>query len=254
MGVLPVIELRDVHKAFGPNQVLRGFSLEVGEGETMVMLGRSGTGKSVTLKMVVGLLRPDRGTIKVDDVDVGTAPRAALAKVRREVAYLFQTGALVNWMSVRDNVALPLVERRELKKHAIRERVDETLASLDMLEASEQFPAQISGGMRKRAALCRVLVQQPRAILYDEPTAGLDPILARTVADLIREVQSSGDRTALVVTHDLELAFSVADRIGLHNEGQLVEVGTPDEFRQSQHPVVRAFLDGKGAQPQGVPS
>jgi len=188
----------------------------------------------------------------VDDVDVGTAPRAALAKVRREVAYLFQTGALVNWMTVRDNIALPLVERRELKQPAIRARVDETLSSLDLLEAAEQFPAQISGGMRKRAALCRVLVQQPRAILYDEPTAGLDPILSRTVAELIRDVQSSGDRTALVVTHDLELAFSVADRIGLHHEGQLVEVGTPDEFRQSQHPVVRAFLDGSEAHQQGV--
>jgi phospholipid/cholesterol/gamma-HCH transport system ATP-binding protein len=252
VGVLPVIELRDVYKAFGPKQVLRGFNLKVGEGETMVMLGRSGTGKSVTLKLIVGLLTPDRGSVRVDDVDVGRAPRAALSKVRREVAYLFQTGALVNWMTVRENVALPLIERRELKKPAIVERVDQTLESLGMTEAAEQYPAQISGGMRKRAAICRVLVQQPRAVLYDEPTAGLDPILARTVGDLIREVQTAGDRTALVVTHDLELAFAVADRIGLHNEGQLVEVGTPDEFRQSQHPVVRAFLDGKGAPQLGA--
>lgn len=247
-----MIELRDIHLSFGSKAVLRGLNLEVAAGETLVMLGRSGTGKSVTLKMIVGLLRPDRGSVMVDDVNVATAPRVALRKVRRDVAYLFQTGALVNWMTVRDNVSLPLIERRELSKSAIRQRVDESLTSLDLLEAAEQFPAEISGGMRKRAALCRVLVQQPRAILYDEPTAGLDPILARTVAELIREVQSAGDRTALVVTHDLELAFAVADRIGLHNEGQLVEVGTPDEFRQSQHPVVRAFLDGSEAHQQGV--
>lgn len=247
-----MIELRDIHKSFGPKAVLRGFSLEVRAGETLVMLGRSGTGKSVTLKMIVGLLRPDTGAVMVDDVDVAGAPRAALRRVRRDVAYLFQTGALVNWMTVRENISLPLVERRELRPRAIRERVDESLASLDLLEAAEQFPAQISGGMRKRAALCRVLVQQPRAILYDEPTAGLDPILSRTVADLISSVQKTEDRTALVVTHDLDLAFSIADRIGLHHEGQLVEVGTPDEFRQSQHPVVRAFLDGKDAQTQGA--
>ncbi len=240
-----MIELQDVHKSFGDFHVLRGVNLRLEKGETLVVLGRSGTGKSVTLKHIVGLLRPDSGKILVDGIDVPAADAEQLRVVRRQVAYLFQTGALVNWLSVRDNVALPLVEKRTLPPGEIRERVDESLASLGMLEAAERMPAEISGGMKKRAALARVLVAQPRAILYDEPTAGLDPIMARTVGRLIRDVQSSGERTALVVTHDLELAFAVATRIGLHYEGELIELADPEDFKQSRHPIIRAFLDGE---------
>ncbi len=239
-----MIQLENVHKSFGDLHILRGVDLTLESGETLVVLGLSGTGKSVTLKHMVGLLKPDSGRITVDGVDVPTANGEQLRDIRRKVAYLFQTGALVNWMSVRDNVSLPLVEKRSLPPGEIRERVDESLQSLDMLEAAERMPAEISGGMRKRAALARVLVAQPKAILYDEPTAGLDPIMARTVGHLIRDVQSSGDRTAMVVTHDLELAFAVATRIGLHFEGQLIELAPPDEFKQSSHPIIRAFLDG----------
>jgi len=246
-----VIELQDVHKSFGSNHVLRGLSLSVDKGETLVMLGRSGTGKSVTLKIVDGLLRPDSGTVSVDGVDVTHASLDELRAVRRKVAFLFQTGALVNWMTVRENIALPLVEQRELKAKEIDAKVNEALEALDMTKAAEQLPDSISGGMKKRAALCRVLVQNPDAVLYDEPTAGLDPILSRTVAGLIRKVQSTGERAALVVTHDLDLAFAVANRIGLHHQGQLVEVGTPEQFRESQHPVVRAFLDGQDELPEG---
>jgi len=239
-----VIELVDVYKSFGDLHVLKGVNLKLQDGETVVILGRSGTGKSVTLKHIVGLLAPDKGQILVDGVDVTAAGRKELAAIRARVAYLFQTGALVNWMSVRDNVALPLVERRQLKATQINERVDRALAALDMLTASERMPGQISGGMRKRAALARVLVQEPRTILYDEPTAGLDPIMARTVGGLINGVQSMGDRSAIVVTHDLELAFAVGTRIGLHHDGQLVELADPEEFRNSDHPVIRSFLDG----------
>ena len=246
-----MIELQDVHKSFGSNHVLRGLSLSVDKGETLVMLGRSGTGKSVTLKIVDGLLRPDSGTVSVDGVDVTHASLDELRAVRRKVAFLFQTGALVNWMTVRENIALPLVEQRELKAKEIDAKVNEALEALDMTKAAEQLPDSISGGMKKRAALCRVLVQNPDAVLYDEPTAGLDPILSRTVAGLIRKVQSTGERAALVVTHDLDLAFAVANRIGLHHQGQLVEVGTPEQFRESQHPVVRAFLDGQDELPEG---
>lgn len=239
-----MIELHDVHKTFGSNAVLKGLSMRVEEGETLVILGRSGTGKSVTLKHIVGLIRPDKGRILVDGRDVVGADRRGIESIRNDVAYLFQSGALVNWMTVRDNVALPLVERRDVPKREIRERVDESLASLGMLEAAERMPADISGGMRKRAALARVLVQGPRAILYDEPTAGLDPIMARTVGELINDVQSGGKRAAIVVTHDLELAFTVATHLALHHEGQLVELAPPDEFAKSQHPVIRSFLEG----------
>ncbi len=239
-----MIRLENVCKAFGSNVVLDGFALEIAQGETVVVLGRSGSGKSVMLKHIVGLIRPDSGHVFVDDVDVAAADAKSLRAVRRRVALLFQTGALVNWMSVRANVALPLVERRQLKRAEINQRVEEVLAKLEMLDAADRLPGEISGGMRKRAALARVLVQDPAAILYDEPTAGLDPILARTVAALIQDVQVDRHNTALVVTHDLELAFAIADRIGLHSEGRLVELGPPDVFRKSQHPIVRSFLDG----------
>jgi phospholipid/cholesterol/gamma-HCH transport system ATP-binding protein len=247
---VPLIELQDVHKSFGPKQVLRGFSLRVEPGETLVMLGRSGTGKSVTLKTIVGLIRPDGGRVRVGEVDVARAGREALSAVRRQVAYLFQTGALVNWLTVRENVALPLVERRQLGKDEIRQRVEQTLQTLSLLEAADQYPDRISGGMRKRAALCRVLVQEPAVILYDEPTAGLDPILSRTVAEEIGKAQV-GERSALVVTHDLDLAFAVADRIALHHEGRLIEAAAPDAFKASRHPAVREFLDAQHAPLRG---
>ncbi|MCB9897145.1 MAG: ATP-binding cassette domain-containing protein [Planctomycetes bacterium] len=237
-----MIELIDVHKSFGEQHVLRGMSFTLEQGQTLVVLGRSGTGKSVTLKHVVGLLQPDSGQVIVNGVDVASADAEGLREIRRQVAYLFQTGALVNWLSVRDNVALPLVERRDMPSEEIRERVDESLGSLDMLQHADKMPANISGGMRKRAALARVLVQEPDAILYDEPTAGLDPIMGRTVGRLIQEVQSSGERAAIVVTHDMDLAFQVGTEIALHYEGQLVERAPPEVFEQSSHPVIREFL------------
>lgn len=253
MADVPLIELQDVHKSFGEKHVLRGFSLRVEPGETLVMLGRSGTGKSVTLKIIVGLLRPDRGRVRVGDVDVPRADRRALSDVRRTVAYLFQTGALVNWLTVRENVSLPLVERRELSPDAIRGRVEQSLKTFGLLESADQYPDRISGGMRKRAALSRVLVQEPAVILYDEPTAGLDPILSRTVADEISKTQI-GERSALVVTHDLDLAFAVGDRIALHHEGRLIEAADPDSFKASRHPAVREFLDAQHAPSRGAPA
>ena len=250
MATVPLIELQDVRKSFGEKHVLRGMSLRVEPGETLVMLGRSGTGKSVTLKTIVGLLRPDSGRVRVGEVDVARAGRQALSEVRRRVAYVFQTGALVNWLTVRENVALPLVERRELDRATIRQRVEQTLKTFELLEAADQYPDRISGGMRKRAALCRVLVQEPAVILYDEPTAGLDPISSRTVAEQIRRAQV-GERSALVVTHDLDLAFAVADRMALHHEGHLIESAAPEAFKASRNPVVRQFLDAHAATSRG---
>jgi phospholipid/cholesterol/gamma-HCH transport system ATP-binding protein len=253
VAAVPLIELQDVHKSFGSKHVLRGLSLRVEPGETFVLLGRSGTGKSVTLKTIVGLIPPDRGRVRVGEVEITTAGRQALAAVRRQVAYLFQSGALVNWLTVRENVALPLVERREESKDAIHRRVEESLKTFELLEAADQYPDRISGGMRKRAALCRVLVQEPAVILYDEPTAGLDPIISRTVADEIRRAQE-GERSALVVTHDLDLAFAVADRIGLHHEGRVIEAAEPEAFKASRHPAVREFLDAQTANSRGAPA
>ena len=250
MAAVPLIELQEVHKSFGAKQVLRGTSLRVEPGETLVVLGRSGSGKSVTLKTIVGLLRPDSGKVRVGEVDVTRADRQALSDVRRKVAYVFQTGALVNWLTVRENVSLPLVERREQSRDEIRGRVEQTLTTFELLEAADQYPDRISGGMRKRAALCRVLVQEPAVILYDEPTAGLDPILSHTVADEIIRAQA-GARSALVVTHALDLAFAVGDRIALHHEGRLIEAADPQTFQSSRHPAVREFLDARHAPLRG---
>ncbi len=253
------LEMQDVHKAFGSKQVLRGVSFSLEEGQTLVVLGQSGTGKSVTLKHLVGLLRPDRGRVVVRGTDLSTASREELAETRRHVAYLFQSGALVNWMTVRENVALPLVEGRRVPPGEVRGKVDEALQSLELAEAAEQLPEQISGGMRTRAALCRVLVQEPAVVLYDEPTGGLDPILGRTVAGLILELHRRERRTAVVVTHDLELAFELAGApgglIALHDEGKLTELGPLDRFKESSHPVIRAFLDGgrDGERPAAPP-
>ncbi len=238
-----MIELTGVSKAFDGHVVLQELDLRVATGETVVILGRSGTGKSVTLKHIVGLIPPDTGSVRVEGTEVVGADRATLRRIREQVAYLFQNGALVNWMTVRDNVALPLVERGLLSQPEILARVDETLAKLDLLAAAARYPGEISGGMRKRAALCRVLVAEPQAILYDEPTAGLDPIMARTVAGLIERVGTEHpERAAVVVTHDLDLAFAVADRIALHDDGHIAVIDTPDRFAASDHPVIRGFL------------
>ncbi len=239
---MSMIQLRDVCKSFGANDVLRNLDLDVAEGETLVIVGRSGTGKSVTLKHIVGLLNPDSGDVHVNGRPVVGASIDELREIRRDVAYMFQTGALVNWMTVRTNIALPLVEARQLSAKEIDERVEEVLASVGLSEAADLLPAEISGGMRKRAALCRVLVLEPRAILYDEPTSGLDPIMSRTVGRLIRDVQTTHRCAAIVVTHDLPLAFRVATKIGLHDDGKLAEILPPDEFRRSDNPTIREFL------------
>jgi len=244
-----VIQLENINKAFGSRRVLINYDLEVKEGETFVIMGPSGIGKSVTLKHMVGLLRPDSGTVVINGHEVSTASRSELLRMRREIGYLFQSGALLNWMSVGDNVALPLRESRErrhrLKADEIERRVIEELATVNMASERDKFPAEISGGMRKRAALARVLVTGPKIILYDEPTAGLDPRMSSTISNLITSVQSRFGVTSVVVTHDLSHAYEVGDRIGMMHLGRLIEIGTPEEIRRTRNPVVRDFIEGR---------
>lgn len=244
-----MIQLENINKAFGSRRVLINYDLEVKEGETFVIMGPSGIGKSVTLKHMVGLLRPDSGTVVINGHEVSTASRSELLRMRREIGYLFQSGALLNWMSVGDNVALPLRESRErrhrLKADEIERRVIEELATVNMASERDKFPAEISGGMRKRAALARVLVTGPKIILYDEPTAGLDPRMSSTISNLITSVQSRFGVTSVVVTHDLSHAYEVGDRIGMMHLGRLIEIGTPEEIRRTRNPVVRDFIEGR---------
>ena len=242
-----MIRLKNINKAFGSRRVLIDYDLEVQEGETFVIMGPSGIGKSVTLKHIVGLLQPDSGTVVVDGYHVSTASRTELLRIRAEIGYLFQNGALLNWMSVGDNVALPLRENRRnrLKPAEIERKVIEKLNTVNMASERHKFPAEISGGMRKRAALARVLATGPKIILYDEPTAGLDPRMSSTISNLITSVQSRFGVTSIVVTHDLAHAYEVGDRIGMMHLGRLIEIGTPEEIRRTKNSVVRDFIEGR---------
>lgn len=242
-----MIRIEHVSKSFAGRKVLIDYNLEVKTGETFVIMGPSGAGKSVTLKHIVGLIQPDSGKVMVGDIDVTTADRETLRMARSDIGYMFQNGALLNWMTVGENVSLPLREDRSRKRtdEEIRKLVFEKLSHVNMTSELHKYPAEISGGMRKRAALARVLVQNPKILLYDEPTAGLDPRMSATIGNLITDVQQRFGVTTLVVTHDLKLAFDVADRIGFMHLGRLLEIDAPENLRRSRNPIVRDFLEGR---------
>jgi len=239
-----VIELQDVHKAFGPKQVLTGFTLTVHDGETLVLIGYSGTGKSVALKHIVGLLHPDAGEVIVDGRMVPELDRAALNAVRRDIGYVFQFAALFDSMTVAENVALGL-RNRDLPQDEIVERVREALALVDLTGTDERMPAELSGGMRKRVGLARAIALRPRYILYDEPTTGLDPVTAAVIDRLVVRTREHLGVTGLVVTHDMRSAYTVGDRIAMLYEGRVRQVGTVEEIRETDDPVVRQFIEGR---------
>ena len=239
------IELVDVHKAFGRKQVLRGISVEVGRGETLSLIGFSGAGKSTILKHVVGLIRPDRGSIRVDDMEVPKLSRAELYELRRSIGYVFQFAALFDSMTIADNIAMGLRKQGKLTEAQIRERVSDSLERVDLAGYEARFPAELSGGQKKRAGLARAVAFRPRYLLYDEPTSGLDPVTTTTIDRLIRKMQSDLGTTSLVITHDMESAYRISDRIAMLYEGRVVEEGTPDEIRNSQNPIVRGFVEGR---------
>lgn len=239
-----MIRLVDLWKAFGDNQVLAGFTLDVQDGETLVLIGYSGTGKSVVLKHIVGLLVPDRGEVLVDDRAVSTLERPALNALRAEIGYVFQFSALFDSMSVADNIALGL-RRRNLSEDEIGERVEEALAVVDLTGAGERHPAELSGGMRKRVGIARAIALRPRYILYDEPTTGLDPVTAAVIDRLMVRTRERFGVTGVVVTHDMRSAYAVGDRIAMLYEGRIRQVGTVAEIRETSDPVVRQFIEGR---------
>jgi len=240
-----MITLRDVHKQLAGQTVLNGVDLEIERGETMVIIGRSGSGKSVTIKHMVGLLRPTRGTVLVDGTDVTTLDKTGIFALRRKFGVLFQSGALINWLSVYDNVALPLREHTKLGADEIEKKAIEKLRLVELDEDADKMPSDISGGMKKRAGLARAIVLDPEILLYDEPTSGLDPVLASRINRLIINVKEKLGVTSVVVTHDMDSAYKIADRIAMLYEGRIVQVGTPDEIRNSNDPVVRQFVEGR---------
>ncbi len=239
-----MIKFQDVHKAFGTQRVLDGITLDVRDGETLALIGYSGTGKSVMLKHVVGLIEPDTGEVYVDDLPVSTLDRAALTTLRQEIGYVFQAAALFDSMSVADNVALGL-RRRHLADDEIQERVHEALALVDLTGRDAAFPAELSGGMRKRVGIARAIALRPRYILYDEPTTGLDPVTSAVIDQLMIRTREHTGATAIVVTHDMRSAYAVGDRIAMLYEGRIRQVGTVEEIQRTEDAVVRQFIEGR---------
>ncbi len=237
-----MIELHDVHKAFGEQQVLAGVSFAVPTGGALVIMGPSGSGKSVLLKHIIGLLRPDRGEVRVDGRSVPELDARELRELRREMGYLFQHGALINWLNVFDNVALPLRETTEQGEAEIEERVRRVLALVHMEDAAHKMPGEISGGMQKRVGLARALVTEPRYILYDEPEAGLDPEMSANISRAIDEVNERLGITSVTITHSIPCAQVVGDRLAIFDQGRILVEGEVEEVLTSDLPRVRQFL------------
>ena len=240
------IQLVNLQKRFGAQEVLRGVNLEIPRGKITVVIGRSGTGKSVLLKVLMGLLRPDGGSILLGGQDMTRLGDSALLKMRNRFGMVFQNAALFDSMSVFENIAFPLREHERLKEKELKARVDAALASVGLLEHGHKDPHQLSGGMRKRAAVARALVRKPEFLLYDEPTTGLDPIMTAHVDELIRDTQdSTPGLTSVVISHDMQATLQIADKIAMLFEGRVIFEGTPDEVRATDHPVVRQFVEGR---------
>ncbi|HEX7241936.1 MAG TPA: ABC transporter ATP-binding protein [Longimicrobiaceae bacterium] len=239
------IEMVDVHKAFGAKKVLRGLSIEVGAGQTLSLIGFSGAGKSTILKHVVGLMLPDSGSVRVDGREVPKLARDDLYELRREIGYVFQFAALFDSMTIAENISMGLRKRGGMTEAQIAERVADSLARVDLEGYERRFPSELSGGQKKRAGLARAVAFRPRYLLYDEPTSGLDPVTTTTIDRLIRKMQSDLGTTSLVITHDMESAYRISDRIAMLYEGRVVEEGTPDEIRRSENPIVRGFVGGQ---------
>ncbi len=245
----PAVQLVDLHKAFGSKPVLRGLTLELFRGETLCVIGGSGTGKSVTLKHIVGLLRPDRGTVVIDGVDIFAVDNGRLGEIRKKIGFLFQGAALLNSFNVYENVALPLREHERPSEEEIRRQVTEKLELVGLGDAARKMPDEISGGMKKRVGLARAIIRNPEIILYDEPTAGLDPIMASTINALVLDLQKKLKVSSLVVTHDMSSVFRIADRIAMLHEGRVHKVGTKEEFRTSDDTKVQKFIYGDSEGP-----
>jgi phospholipid/cholesterol/gamma-HCH transport system ATP-binding protein len=237
------VELAGVDVRFGAQHVLRNLELRVPRGTNFVVMGRSGSGKSVTLKVISGLVRPSQGSVQVGDVRVDHARRADLARMRAKLGVVFQDAALINWMTAGENVALPLLERGE-PADAVRELVGRRLAEVGLAEAAHKYPAELSGGMRKRVGFARATISSPELILYDEPTTGLDPQTTRTIDELVLRGRDDYGATGVIVSHDVASALRIADRIGILHEGRLEVVLTRDEFRNGGHALVRDFVEG----------
>jgi phospholipid/cholesterol/gamma-HCH transport system ATP-binding protein len=245
MASPPLVELLDVHKSFGRHEVLSGVSLALAKGITLAVMGGSGTGKTVLLRIASGLIRPDRGQVALFGTRIERMREEAMLPLRRRTGFVFQSAALFDSLSVFENVAYPLREHTALTEGEITDRVHRFLSLVGLPGTDALLPAELSGGMRKRVGIARALVMEPEVVFFDEPTAGLDPTNARLVAELMAELRTGVCDTAIVVTHDVEFADMIADQMAILHRGRFADVGTPAEIHHSPNPDVRKFLAGE---------
>ncbi len=244
----PVIQVENLRKRFGAQEVLRGASFEVAAGEFLALIGLSGTGKSILLKHVVGLIAPDAGQVRVAGKDLATLTRRELEQLRSRIGYVFQSGALFDSMTVYDNVAFPLREKTKLTESAIRERVRAELEHVGLSGAESKYPAHLSGGMIKRVALARTLVRDPEIILFDEPTTGLDPIVSNSILELFDTVHKRRHLTGILVSHDIPEIFEIVQKVAMLHEGRIVALEPSDQVMMTKNPILQQFVHGR---PQG---
>lgn len=248
----PIIELRKVHKSFGSERVLRSLDLTVPKDSVSVIIGRSGGGKSVLMKHIIGLMRPDRGEVLIEGQDIAAMSERNIAPIRRKFGMLFQESALFDSMPVEDNVAFPLIEHTRKSRREILEIVNHKLASVGLKDMGHKMPAELSGGMRKRVGLARALALDPKIVLFDEPTSGLDPVMAATINELIVRTQSEFRATCVVISHDIPAAMSTGHRVFMLFEGRIIAEGTPGEIQGWDDPVVQQFIHGRAEGPIAI--
>jgi len=244
-----MIEIINLHKSFEKNQVLRGIDLTVEKGESMVVIGGSGSGKSVLLKHIIGILRPDAGKVLIDGIDLALLKERELYEVRKKFGMLFQMSALFDSMTVWENVGFALHRNKSMHEKEIKARATEKLKLVGLSGVENLMPAELSGGMKKRVGLARAIAHEPEILLYDEPTTGLDPIMADAINELIIEMKNSLSVTSVAITHDMNSAYKIADRIAMLYEGRIIDTGSPAEIKNTGNPVVRQFITGSASGP-----
>ncbi|MBI4825343.1 MAG: ABC transporter ATP-binding protein [Nitrospirae bacterium] len=244
-----MIELIDIHKSFGSNHVLRGVNLKIEKGESLVVIGGSGSGKSVILKHIIGLLAPDKGKVFIDTVDLSGLNEDGLNNIRKKFGMLFQSAALFDSMKVWENVGFGLMRHTRMSEKEIKEAASQKLKLVGLAGVEDLMPSELSGGMRKRVGLARAIAMEPEILLYDEPTTGLDPIMADVIDELIIEMRERLNITSIAITHDMKSAYKIADRIAMLYNGVIISEGTPDEIKNTKDPAVKQFVEGNAEGP-----
>jgi phospholipid/cholesterol/gamma-HCH transport system ATP-binding protein len=247
-----LIDIIDLEKSFGPQKVLKGVNLRIETGEVTAILGKSGGGKSVLLKHIIGLLKPDKGQVFIDGLDITRMNSREMDKVREQFAVVFQFGALFDSMTIFENVAFPVVEKIKLPANEIADRVRRVLSDVGLQEIENKYPSEISGGMKKRVALARALIIEPKIILFDEPTTGLDPILLDQIHSLIKDTHKKYGFTGIVISHEIPEIFDISDKVAFLDDGVIVETGTPAQILESEVPVVQGFVATRCPAPHNI--